>query len=275
MAATRADAARAICSAYIPPHVLICKSGHHHNHRAVAEIQATGADVTVVVAPSRVDCDSLAAIEAAAQRIDNFDAVLRVTAGHDWLLQPWPHCFYHWRVANFTFGQAAASEARRHVPIDRATVCEARVAPLRLAVGIGGLARTFTHPVVYKSIRGHLLDALATPRSSSHAAASNAVTVFASLRLDDNRPVTGTASWGPGMGTTMQPSSIADVWRALEWLGADARDVYGYMPQTLLMPHTATSHTATCKCLALCYISRCSSHSELQPSDVSSAWRFF
>jgi len=48
----------------------------------------------------------------------------------------------------------------------------------RLALGLGGLARTFAHQLVYQTVRGHLIDAVGAR-----------TTVFAHLRLEDDRPV--------------------------------------------------------------------------------------
>ena len=48
----------------------------------------------------------------------------------------------------------------------------------RLALGLGGLARTFAHQLVYQTVRGHLMDAVGAR-----------TTVFAHLRLEDDRPV--------------------------------------------------------------------------------------
>ena len=48
----------------------------------------------------------------------------------------------------------------------------------RLALGLGGLARTFAHQLVYTTVRGHLIDAVGAR-----------TTVFAHLRLEDDRPV--------------------------------------------------------------------------------------
>ena len=48
----------------------------------------------------------------------------------------------------------------------------------RLALGLGGLARTFAHQLVYTTVRGHLIDAVGAR-----------TTVFAHLRLQDDRPV--------------------------------------------------------------------------------------
>ena len=48
----------------------------------------------------------------------------------------------------------------------------------RLAFGLGGLARTFAHQLVYQTVRGHLIDAVGAR-----------TTVFAHLRLHDDRPV--------------------------------------------------------------------------------------
>ena len=48
----------------------------------------------------------------------------------------------------------------------------------RLAFGLGGLARTFAHQLVYQTVRGHLIDAVGAR-----------TTVFAHLRLEDDRPV--------------------------------------------------------------------------------------
>jgi hypothetical protein len=48
------------------------------------------------------------------------------------------------------------------------------------------------------------------------------VTVFAALRLDDERVVS--SGGGPGMGTSMGRASLAAVHHALRHLGADERN---------------------------------------------------
>ena len=81
----------------------------------------------------------------------------------------------------------------------------------RLALGLAGLARTFAHPLVYKALRGFLVDAIG----------ARSTTVFAHLRLDDDRPVQTSSSGGkPEDKMPTDPRMRGRVLEALQALGA-------------------------------------------------------
>ena len=83
----------------------------------------------------------------------------------------------------------------------------------RLALGLAGLARTFAHPLVYKALRGFLIDAVG----------ARSTTVFAHLRLDDDRPVRMSGAKEEAMRT--DPRMHSRVLEALDALGAARLDV--------------------------------------------------
>ena len=142
--------------------------------------------------------------------------VLPIAAGHTWALpQLWPFCFYNWRAPSFRL-----STIPHHLASTEA--CDAP-SSFRLAIGLGGLARTLPHPLVYKTLRGHLIEPWNKTHSSRRQQAPIQIAVLAALRLDDQRAVA--AGGGPGMGTAMSRVSEAAIWRALNYLSADPRDV--------------------------------------------------
>ena len=77
---------------------------------------------------------------------------------------------------------------------------------------IGGLARTFANPLVYKSIKGHVIDPLGTDPTA----------VFAHIRLEDKR---GMTAYGKKDLSGTIHTERSDVEKALEYLGADPLDV--------------------------------------------------
>ena len=88
-------------------------------------------------------------------------------------------------------GGHAAGADRPHASAASRLVCSGAAAGrrrqrtvrlvVRLALCIGGLARTFGHAVVYRSLKGHVMEALGFDETR----------VFAHLRLDDKRGITG------------------------------------------------------------------------------------
>jgi hypothetical protein len=175
MANSTADAAlaaRDVCGSYEPPHLALCvvgandRSNDHHDHHHSASLarrglEATGATVAVVHSRDVESCP----------RPDGAHAVVHIPAGHVWALQRfWPFCFYAWRKsANLTFA-TEDPRLRHHAEVPSSRVAEEeRAAPCassaqggvythRLALGLGGLARTFPHPLVYTSLRAFVIE---------------------------------------------------------------------------------------------------------------------
>lgn len=87
--------------------------------------------------------------------------------------------------------------------------------PPRIAMGLGGLVRTLTSTLASATLRAHLIDALGAP-----------VTVFAALRVIDDRPVYSGSGDRKGGASLVNTSTIDDVWRALTFLGARREDVF-------------------------------------------------
>ena len=85
-------------------------------------------------------------------------------------------------------------------------------APPKIALCVGGLARTFAHELVHRSMHGHLLLRLGASYSA----------VFAHLRLGDLRGLTG--MHGKDFSAVIAASQ-ASVERALRYLGAQPEDV--------------------------------------------------
>ena len=142
----QSNASRAIW-APSPPTVVLCHIGHHHDlldHQrtaaaeALSRLEATGA-VTAHHADDAAGCSSSNA------------TVLPIAAGHTWALpQLWPFCFYNWRAPNFRLATIPPHLASTDT-------CDAP-SSFRLAIGLGGLARTLPHPLVYKTLRGHIIE---------------------------------------------------------------------------------------------------------------------
>jgi hypothetical protein len=255
---SRAEAARAVCGDYLPPpNVTVCflftgaslsandranatdglllpRHGHHTiRTRAMADaindLEATGVEISNIVdAVQETDCETRGGVES---------TILRIRLGHRWALPLWPFCFYRWQNSSLHFETVDASEDRRWPVGDRScressTRGRTDAALPRVALGIGGLARTFPHPLVYKSLRGHVVDALGVEQTR----------VFAALRLDDDRPVSGGGN-GAAMGTTMRRALAADVMRALEYLGADERDVLLQTDASVSLPACIATRT--------------------------------
>ena len=243
---TRAEAARALCAALPgPPSIAVCveyQHGHHeHYHRAAAGALRVLADTGAIVEPVSYHANTSC---GANNNLTAFDAVLNLRAGHIWSARMfWPYCFYRWRAPGFRLGtrelvphhdarkqqQQQQYEEEEHDEYDASLVCPNATSShhprtqLRIAIGLGGLARTFSHPLVYKTLRGHVVDALAGRIGLRGTGGGASVCVLAALRLEDDRPVT--AGGGPGMGATMGRAMHADVRRALNYLSVDDRDV--------------------------------------------------
>eukprot|EP00908_Phaeocystis_cordata_P016745 Transcript_28062.p1 GENE.Transcript_28062~~Transcript_28062.p1 ORF type:complete len:564 (+),score=0.42 Transcript_28062:315-2006(+) len=109
-----------------------------------------------------------------------------------------------------------------------AAACKASGPPPRLALCISGLVRTFTHRLVYETIKGHLVDALGT-----------ATTVFAHLRIADERVVHNGNSASGGASLVKQ-STLQQVHRALEYIGVAKRNA------VVLRDANATGTTPSC-----------------------------
>ena len=256
---SRAEASRAICAALMPPPTvalcLISSSGgsgggswddnvrHHHRYAAALhELMATGAAVEPIFAADRSECDA-SAMQFARRKNVTIDVALEVHPGQVWMVdQLWPYCFYRFAQPGFALGTRAPERhhGRACGKAIRDSSSGGGYKAQRLAIGLAGLARTFSHPLVYKAMRGNLVDSLAAspfPAADS-SSASTVVRIFAALRLDDDRPVTG--GGGPGMGATMRKASTAEVWRALRWLGADPRDVTIRKDATIAVPKCGT-----------------------------------
>lgn len=120
---------------------------------------------------------------------------------------------------------AAVASVAVHPRASATTAPEGRAPSIRapqLALCIGGLARTFAHAVVYRSIRGHLVAPLGVD-----------ATVFAHLRLSDRRGMTG--AHGKDFSGVV-PATQADVERALAYLGARAENVALLSEHALVAP---------------------------------------
>ena len=242
MASARAEAARALCGAFQPPTLGLCvaplddgSDAPSHVHlrealsKAVAQLEDTGSVVHAFKVTDTASCHA-----KPTHRNLTFDAVIPIRAGHVFTLPIWwPFCFYRWHMEmNVTFGTARLKQRD-----------QIRCRPKRLALGIAGLARTFPHPIVHETIRGHLLDALSQGRHH-HA-------VFGALRLEDERLVQGHG----GGGRAMEGASAAAVQRALARLGADPRDVVVRQNATIAVPACASSTATGVPCTS--YSSRC------------------
>ena len=192
----RAEAARSVCGSFTPPAVAVCFWGNRSaadpsgKHAVMSMIFATG----VVVRPVWVE------ERAACAGATSANVTLDIEFGHRWALpRLWPYCFYTWgsamklktvpapppstvshescvhSVANISNATSDHPHYRQH---QRAHLPHQ---PPLLAIGLGGLARTLTHPLVYKPLRGHVVDGL-----GAHARTA----VFGALRLTDDRVIT-------------------------------------------------------------------------------------
>ena len=253
----RGDAARALCAALdAPPNIGLCvfggttssshetsssttttnavggRGGQHQQNaalgKAIAQLKSTGAIVRAFSVEHDTDC-TIASASAQLGTNATLDTILRVRSGHVFLLPTWwPYCYYKWHAHNVTFGTISLHEQQQQAKQQQqmAQLLQKRscTSSMRFALGIAGLARTFPHPLVYKSIRGNLLEALSANNNEHH---EHAYAVFAALRLDDAKSVHagGKSGNGAGTGTTMGTTSLAAVQRALAHLGADPRDV--------------------------------------------------
>lgn len=92
-----------------------------------------------------------------------------------------------------------------------------------VAMMLGGLARTFAHPLVHRSLRGHVIEALGCP-----------VAVFAHLRLEDKR---GMTAYGKKDLSGVIHTDEQAVKSALAALGADPRDVHLTYSAMAPVPH--------------------------------------
>ena len=204
----RAEAARAVCGSFHPPAVAVCFWGNRSpqdpgiKHAVIGTIAATG----VVVWPVWV------AERAACAMVTGANATLDIEHGHRWaLLRLWPFCFYSWgpemklktvpatapgfslescvrsvvNTSNMTSDyqhqhqhQRSQRELQR-LEQPRHQQQLQHQSPV-LAIGLGGLARTLAHPLVYKSLRGHVVDGLG---------AQARTVVFGALRLTDDRVI--------------------------------------------------------------------------------------
>lgn len=98
--------------------------------------------------------------------------------------------------------------------------------PPRIALCLGGLARSFGRPLVYRALRGHVLLPLGAASTS----------VFAHLRLGDVRGMTG--RFGKDFSATIA-STRDEALRALHYLGAKSEDIIVAESSAVTRPNCA------------------------------------